>query len=108
MVRLRRRQVQLAEDGRDVLLDGPLGDRKVLHQRTIGMPFGHQLQHLAFAWSQSVQNGGLVPAADQLTHHLRVERGAGRCDAAHGGVELGDIGDPILELIAHTLRISRQ
>jgi len=68
VVRLRRRQIQLAEDGRDVLLDGPLSDRKVLRQRTIGTPFGDQLQHLAFAWSQSVQNGGMVPAADQLTH----------------------------------------
>ena len=57
-------------------LDGPLSDRKVLRQRTIGTPFGDQLQDLAFAWSQSVQNGGLVPAADQLTHHLRVECGA--------------------------------
>ena len=86
-------------------LDGPLSDRKVLRQRTIGTPFGDQLQDLAFAWSQSVPErwpGAYRRSAD-VPPPGRVR--CPRCEAAHGAVELGDVGDPILEQIAHTLWI---
>ena len=86
-------------------LDGPLRDRKVLRQRTIGTPFGDQLQDLAFAWSQSVPErwpGAYRRSADAPPPG-RVR--CPRCEAAHGAVELGDVGDPILEQIAHTLWI---
>lgn len=41
------------QDGRDVLLDCPLGDREMLCERAIRMTRRHQRQHCALARRQS-------------------------------------------------------
>src|SRR4051794_3788588 len=48
----RRRQAELREDARHVLLDRAEGDHEPLCDRLVRTPLGHQLQYLAFAWSQ--------------------------------------------------------
>src|SRR4051794_6322035 len=51
----RRRQAELREDARHVLLDRAEGDHQPLRDGLVRTPLGHQLQYLAFAWSQLLQ-----------------------------------------------------
>src|SRR5262245_60960022 len=63
----RRREVELAEDARHVLLDGALGDDEALCDRLVRASFRHQLEHLALARRQRLD--GIVPAPP--AHELR-------------------------------------
>src|SRR5947207_10690128 len=46
----RRRQAELAEDARDVLLDRAEGDHEPVGDPLVRASGGHQLEHLALAW----------------------------------------------------------
>src|SRR3954447_761000 len=62
----RRRQTEFREDARHVLLDRAEGDHEPLRDRLVRTPLGHQLQYLAFAWSQLVQRVVAAAPADEL------------------------------------------
>src|SRR5258706_10197663 len=61
MVRLALRQVELAEDAADVLLDGSLGNEDLPGDARIGRALSHQAEDLALARRQDVE--GIAPAA---------------------------------------------
>ena len=98
-----RRQPELREDARDVLLDGAERDEQALRDRLVGAALGHQPEHLALAGGQLVERvvGALAP--DELAHDGRIERRAAVRDAAHGRAELLEVGDPVLEEVADAL-----
>src|SRR5215207_3812495 len=55
VVGVRHGEAELAEDRRDVLLDGSVGDDERGCDRRVGATLGHQLQHLALAGCQLVE-----------------------------------------------------
>ena len=58
---------------------------------------GHQGEHLALSRRQHVER----PATrDELPHDLRVEGGAALRDPPHGGDELADVANALLEEVA--------
>ena len=99
-----RRQAELPEDARDVLLDCARRDEEPLADRLVRAPLGHQLEHLGLAGSQ--RGDGVVPAAapDELAHHRGVEGRASLGHALHGRTELLDVRDAVLEQVADAFR----
>src|SRR5581483_6836925 len=61
-----RRQPQLPEDARHVLLDGALGDDERVRDRLIRAPLRHQLEHLALARREVGDRVVAALAADEL------------------------------------------
>ncbi len=68
------------------------------------MAFGHQREHVAFAGSEGGERGGARAGAKQLGYDFRIKRGAARGDAAQGGNELVNVGDPVLQQVADARR----
>ncbi len=71
--------------------------------RAVGAALGHQPQHLALARRELRQRVVAAAAAHQLRDDRRIERRAALGDAAHGGGELVDVRDAVLEQVAHAL-----
>ena len=99
----RRRQAELGEDARHVLLDRAQGDEESLRDRLVRPALRHQLEHLALARGQLLQRVVGALATDKLADDGGVERRASVGHAAHGRAELLEIGDAVLEEIADTL-----
>ena len=69
-------QAQFQEDVADVLLDRTVADHQLPGDRGVRPALGHQPQHLPLPRRQLGQHILLTAAAEQLRHHLRVQRGA--------------------------------
>src|SRR5829696_6994987 len=69
----RRREPQLPEDARHVLLDRTERDHETLGDRLVRLALRHQLEHLTLAWCQILER--IVPAAapDELRDDCRIE-----------------------------------
>src|ERR1700733_11193585 len=55
VIGIRRRKPELAEDVRDVLLDGPLGDHQDDGDGAVGAALRHQREHLALAVGEAAE-----------------------------------------------------
>ena len=97
------REAELREDARHVLLDRALGDDEPLADRLVRAALGHQLEHLALARGELVERVVAAAPADEQRDDLGVERRAALADAPHGGGELVDVGDAVLEQVADAL-----
>jgi hypothetical protein len=75
VVVLGRREAELHEDVRDVLLDRALGDHELAGDGQVGATLGHQPEHVALAWDELVERG-VVALAQQLGDGLGVQGGA--------------------------------
>ena len=95
-----RRQVELGEDVADVLLDGALVHDEGLGDGGVGEAFGHVAEHLALARRERGERVAPAGAGEQLGHDLGIEGGAALPHPAHGGEELADVGDAVLEQVA--------
>src|SRR5262245_14662351 len=101
-------QVELAEDARDVLLDGSLGDDQPLGDRLVRAPFGHQLEYLALTRGQPRDRVVASPPADELRDDRRVQRRASVGHAADRARELVDVGDTVLQQVPDSLGVVRE
>jgi hypothetical protein len=72
----RRREVQLLEDARHVLLDAAVGQEHARGDRRVRQPFGHQLEHFPFAGAQLADRVVAAPPAYKLRDHVGIECGA--------------------------------
>src|SRR6185503_1060097 len=102
VVGVRRRQPELAEDVRDVLLDRALGDDEAVGDGVVRAALGHQPDDLSLARRELVEHAALAAAAEQLRDRLRVHRRPALGDAADRVDELADVGDAVLEQVADT------
>src|ERR1051325_4511424 len=69
-----RRQAQLREDARHVLLDRAERDHELLGDRLVRLPFRHQPEHFTLARRQVLEWIVAPPAPDELRHDRRIER----------------------------------
>src|SRR5690242_2386000 len=74
VILLVRRQAELHEDARDVLLDRTKRDDEALGDRLVGAALRHQLEHLALARRELRHRVLAAAAAHQPSDDLRVER----------------------------------
>jgi hypothetical protein len=100
----RRREVQLAEDGGDVLLHRTLRHDELLGDRGVRPALGHQAQHLALARRQTLERILAATPAEQQRDDLGVERGPAARHAADGVGERVDVRDAVLQQVARALR----
>jgi hypothetical protein len=99
-----RRQAELREDARHVLLHRAEGDEQPFRDRLVRASLRHQLEHLALARGELVEGIVAALAADELAHHGGVERRAAVGDAAYRGAELLEVRDAVLQQVADTFR----
>ena len=92
-----RGQAELREQRVDEVVDGLLGDDEPGGDGRVGVPLGHEAQHLALAGGEAVER---VRPVDQLCDDLRVHHGAAGGDPADRVDELADLADPVLEQVA--------
>ena len=103
MVLAAGRHAELAEDARDVLLDGVRRDDELLGDALVRAALGHQLEHLALARREGVERIVAAAAAEHVRDDGRVEhRPAGR-DALDGIGEQREVGHAVLEQVADAL-----
>ena len=95
------RQVQLREDGVDVLLDGPLGEEHRVGDRGVALALGHEADHLELPRREVGQRRALRANArgDEALHDLGVDGRASCRDLADRRGELAGIGDPVLQQV---------
>src|SRR5918999_449541 len=98
------RQPELSEDARDVFLDRAQRDHQRVGDPLIRAARGHQLEHLALARRQLGEGIVASPPREQARHDDRVDRRAARSHALHGGDELLDVADAVLEQVPHPIR----
>jgi hypothetical protein len=91
------------EDALDVLLHTTLGDDKAFGDALIGAALSQQLKHLPFARSQLLDGFLVTATAEQLRHDRRVDREAALALALHGGSELLNVADAVLDEVAGSL-----
>jgi hypothetical protein len=91
MVPLARREPELGEDARDVALDCPLAHEELPRDRTVGSPFGHEVEHLALAPGERIERPLVAPASEHHGDDLRIEHRATGGDAPHGVREPLDV-----------------
>ena len=82
MVVGRRRQAELREDARHVLLDRAERDEEPLSDGLVRAPLGHQLEHLALTGRELLEGVVAPLAADELADDGRVEGRAAVRDPA--------------------------
>src|SRR6266545_700693 len=81
----RRREPQLPEDARHVLLDRAERDHHSLRDCLVRAPLGHQLEYLALARRQVLERIVAPAAADELRDHRWIERRPAFAHAPDGG-----------------------
>ncbi len=91
-----------------MLLDGAGRDEEPVRDGLIRAALGHQLEHLALARREERERIVLARAAEQLGDDGRVEHGSVLGDSAHGGRELVEVRDAILEEVADPARDRRE
>ena len=102
-----RRDAQLGEDARDVLLDRPQRDHHRVGDPLVRVPGGHELEHLPLAGRERGERVVASSLRDQPRHDERVERRAAVGDPPHRRDELLDVADPVLQQVADARRRSR-
>src|SRR4051794_5729103 len=108
VVGVRRGQAELAEDVRDVFLDGALGHDEARGDRVVRPPLGHQPEHFALARGELVEHAVLAAAAEELGDRLGVHRRAALRHAPDGVDELAHVGDAVLEQVADAAAAIRE
>ena len=108
MVLRARRQTELLEDARHVLLHGARRDEEALRDRLVRAALGHLLEHLALAGGELVERILAPTPPHELAHDRRIERRAALADTAHRGGELVHVRDPVLQQVADAFRVLGQ
>src|SRR4051794_29799388 len=103
IVVLVRRQAELGEDGRDVLLHAALAELELVADRLVRAALGDQAQHLALARAERGQRSGLAAARQQPGDDLGVEGGAACRYAPQRVGELLAVADAVLEQVSEPL-----
>src|SRR3954453_13860679 len=103
VVVLIRRQAELGEDGRDVLLHAALAELELVADRLVRAALGDQAQHLALARAEGGQPSGLAAARQQPGDDLGVEGGAACRYAPQRVGELLAVADAVLEQVSEPL-----
>lgn len=94
-------EVELAEHGSDVLLDGTSRHEQLLGDRSVGAPGGDELEHLSFPFGESVKRRVVLasPALDEMIDHQRIDDRSASVHLADGIDELAGVGDAVLEQV---------
>src|SRR5689334_23701167 len=100
----RRRQTELPEDGRDVLLHRAQGDLEPVCDPLVRAAAGHQLEHLSLPRGETRNRIVRPLPRNEGRHDDRIKCGAAACDPPHGSDELVDVTDPVLQQIPDALR----
>src|SRR5580765_8343158 len=99
----RRREAQLAEDRRDVLLDRAKRDHELVRDALVRSAFGHEGEHLSLTRRQLVERVLASLPREQGRDDDRIEgRAAGR-DSFDGADELVEVADPVFQQVPDTL-----
>ena len=71
----------------------------------VGEALGHQPEHFALARREVVERVHPAAAAEHPRDDLRVQRRSSLRDLAHGGDEVVEVGDAVLEQVADAARV---
>jgi hypothetical protein len=74
----------------------------------VGMPFGHQDEHVTFAVGELVERGGVALAGHEPGDDGGVDDAFTLGDASDRVGEHRDVGDPLFEQVADALRMLLQ
>ena len=96
-------EVELLIDVRDVLDDRLLADQQFASDESVAASLGHESEDLHLAVSEPFQRPVLAarPGEHELDH-LGVEDNVAGADALEVVAEGGNVGDPLLEQVAHS------
>jgi len=89
-----------------VRLDGLLRDHEALGDRPIRAPLGHQREHLTLALGQLIDARKRRRARDEPLGHRLVDHAAPSSDPLERLKENARVGDPVLEQVARSSRVS--
>jgi hypothetical protein len=92
-----RRQVELSENARHVLLDGAVGDHELLGDRAVRSPLRHQAENLGLARGETSERIAFAVAPEEMTDDLWIERRPTTRNTIDRVGELTQIGHPLLE-----------
>ena len=68
-------ELELQEDGRDMGLDGSVGDVDPFADRLVRQPLGDESQHVVLARAQLCQRIVLTPPTEQAGHNRLIDHG---------------------------------